>query len=266
MAMITTNRNDVIVQFHRVSNFRDLGGLQTQDGRRMKTGVLYRSDDPSKIAGHELDKFRQLNIKLVCDFRSPNERKNKLGLLAQVEDLRVVNIPIYQNDEDYTHLEFFALMMKNARVIDFEKMMRDFYYRIAFESNHQIKELITLIAEEQNSPALIHCTGGKDRTGFMSALIQLAAGIPRERVEEDYLLSNALFGPRMKKAGALIRWMSLFRISNDRLKPLLEVRREYLTEMLDTIMDKYGSIESYLTEACGVDRGSIIKLKDKLIE
>jgi protein-tyrosine phosphatase len=102
------------------------------------------------------------------------------------------------------------------------------------------------LSDQSNLPALIHCTGGKDRTGFISALIQLLAGVPYETLIDDYLFSNQLIAVPMKKKERLIQWMSLFRVPSERIKPILEVRREYLEEAYNKIINQYGDVESYL--------------------
>ncbi len=90
--------------------------------------------------------------------------------------------------------------------------MKDFYRRIAFESMPQIRELIML----------------------------------------HYMLSNSLTETRMKRAAAFLRYTSLFRLTHDRLKALLQVRRDYLEEVLDELLGQYGSVEAYLNEGCGI--------------
>ncbi|OAB44860.1 tyrosine-protein phosphatase [Paenibacillus antarcticus] len=266
MYNVIAQQRGIVKHFEKIDNFRDIGGLKNQDGRTIKTGILFRSEDPSKCSRTDLDELQQFNFKLICDLRGPNERKSKVVQLNDNYNVHSINVPIQQNDQDYTQFEFFKLMMRTARVIDFETMMKDFYHRIAFESMSQIRDVITLLSERENMPALIHCTGGKDRTGMMVALIQLLVGVRREDVLEDYLLSNILTGVRMKKAATFIRYMSLFQISNERLKPLLEVRRDYLEDALAEIFNQYETIEAYLTHACGISEVSLEKLRELLLE
>lgn len=265
MNHLHADRRIAVKHFEKITNFRDIGGLQTQDGRMMKKGILFRSGEPSRLTAKDLEKLAAFNLKLICDLRTPNERKSRVMPTKQSRTIRIVNIPIYQHEEDYTRFEFFMLMMKTAKTIDFEKMMKDFYRRIAFESMPQIRQVITLLCEGTDIPALIHCAGGKDRTGVIAALIQLLAGVPRDTVTADYMISNSLTEARMKRAAAFLRYTSLFRLTHDRLKPLLEVRRDFLEDVLDEILSKYGSIEAYLIEGCGISEHSLHKLKEFLL-
>lgn len=265
MHHLYADRRMAVKPFEKITNFRDIGGLPTEDGRVMKRGILFRSGEPSRLIAEDLEKLHALNLKLICDLRTPNECKSRIMPTHQNRTIRVVNIPISQHEEDYTRFEFFMLMMKSAKTIDFEKMMKDFYRRIAFESMPQIRDVITLLGEEKNVPALIHCAGGKDRTGVMVALIQLLAGVARDTVMADYMLSNSLTEARMKRAAAFLRYTSLFRLTHDRLKPLLEVRPDYLEDVLDELLSQYGSVEAYLIEGCGISEHSLHKVKELLL-
>ena len=117
----------------------------------------------------------------------------------------------------------------------------------------------------KNYPVLIHCTGGKDRTGFLSAVIQLLAGVPRQEVMDSYMESNKFIKPRMDKHIKYLRLMSLFQVPAERMKPMFEVRREYLDEILDDIYKTFGSIEEYLINNCGIPQNSILDLQKMLI-
>ncbi|MBH5316424.1 tyrosine-protein phosphatase [Paenibacillus sp. GSMTC-2017] len=252
-------------QFINIGNFRDIGGLPTSDGRMMRTGILFRSDEPSQLTVQEMEKFQTLKLKKIYDLRTPNERASKLFRILNSQRPQIINVPIQQNEKDYTRFQYFKLLMTSARTIDLNTMMKDFYRKIAFQCTDQIKEIIVQLADEDELPALIHCTSGKDRTGMLAALIQLLVGVPYSIVMEDYLFSNELNQSRADQQAKLIRKMSLFRLSKDRLKPLLEVRRDYLEDILEEILSKYGTIENYLIKACGISEKTLQNLRDKLI-
>ncbi|MEZ2737600.1 tyrosine-protein phosphatase [Aneurinibacillus aneurinilyticus] len=257
---------ELLHQFDGLYNFRDIGGVKTLNGRKMKTGVLFRSDELSRLSHQDLEKISQLNIKSICDLRTSREQKSKPSRIGVEQGIKIINISIHDKSQEFTRLEFFKFLVSKSSTIDFEKIMRDLYYNMAFVSHGQINKVITLLSEQNNVPALIHCTGGKDRTGFISAVIQLLVGVPYQTVLNDYLLSNDLIAPRMKKVEKFIRWMSLFQVSPDRIKPMLEVRHEYLDDIYNEIKRKYGSIENYLCQACHVEQNRLQNLKYLLLE
>lgn len=253
-------------QFKGMPNFRDMGGLQTVDGRWMKSGILYRSDNPSKLSEEEIDRLRVLQLKLIIDLRTPNERKNKVLKLSESDGTRIVHVPILQNDRDYTNMQFLIMMLRSARTMDCEQMMLSFYRKMVSVDLGEIRYIINLLADQEHLPALIHCRGGKDRTGILSALLQLLAGVPKDTVMQNYLLSNEFIERDMRRASLFIRAMSLFQLSGERIRPLLEAREHYLEAALDEIFSSYTSIEDYFIKGCGLRETVITKLKHNLID
>ena len=113
---------------------------------------------------------------------------------------------------------------------------------------------------------MIHCTAGRDRTGYISALIQLLVGVPYELVVEDYLLTNQFYESRLQKFIKIMRWLTFFQVLPERMKLILMAQREVLDEVYDNIIQKHGSIESYLCDACKIDHSVLQRLKNLLLE
>lgn len=240
------------IKFDGVTNFREVGGLPTEHGRIMKTGLLFRSDELSKLSDDDLVRFDFLDIKTICDLRTENERKAHLDRLPVKCNIKVINIPLSDQNREVNHLQFFFHLAFSKNKIDFEKFIKDHYHKNAFERTAQINKVLTLLSNPKNYPALVHCTVGKDRTGLISALIQLLCGVSRKNVLRDYLLTNQYTEKRIKHLTTFIRRMSLYRISREQLQPLLEARIEYLDDILNLILAKYGNIENYLIKGCGL--------------
>ena len=234
---------------------------------QIKWGVLFRSDELSRLSGEDLVKLKRLNLRTICDLRAPKERKSKPDRVPYKTNIRIVYVPIYHRGQDTNRLQrWIWLLTGKFRDFDSELFMKDFYHSIAFDHATQIGEIMTLISDKRNLPALIHCKGGKDRTGFVSAVIQLLMGVPRKTVLEDYLLSNRFFEPQIARLIRNIRRMSLFRISPDRIQPVLEARKEYLEDVIDEVLNTYGTIEGYLRKACGITQQSILSLHELLLD
>ncbi len=247
-------------------NFRDAGGLETTGGRTLKTGLLFRSDELSRLTEVDLERVEQLGLKSICDLRTPHQRRSKPDRLPPGGDVRLVHVPIPPPAGDMNRWQFFWMLTSNARDLDCEAQIRQIYRHVAFACTARIREVFELISDPEQLPTLIHCTAGKDRTGYLAALVQLLAGVPREAVIDDYLVTNRLIGAQAERYIRILRWFSLFRISRQRLQPLIEVRREYLEEVLDEVLERYGSIGAYLTEACGVDAGDLKRLERSLVD
>jgi protein-tyrosine phosphatase len=122
------------------------------------------------------------------------------------------------------------------------------------------------LADDENLPALFHCTAGKDRAGFAAALTLLALGVSRETVMDDYLLTNALSEGATDRILLTLRVASLFRTSPEDARPLFEARREYLQAAFDTIDDTYGSTAAYFSDGLGIDAPTLERLRANLLE
>jgi Protein tyrosine/serine phosphatase len=246
-------------------NFRDVGGIKTAEGKILKQGVLFRSDELSKLSNNDLTIIKDLKIKTICDLRTNNEIKSHKDRIPQNLNISLVNIPLSDQNREVSHLQFFLHLTFQNKKIDFEKFITDHYYRNAFERTGQIKKIFSLLANANNLPLLIHCTVGKDRTGLTSALVQLLCGVSKEDVLQDYLLTNKYIEPRIKKITDFIKWMSLFQISAKKLKPVLEARYDYMNTILEAILAKYFTIENYLSDGCGIDKENLNKIKNIML-
>lgn len=108
--------------------------------------------------------------------------------------------------------------------------------------------------------SLYHCSAGKDRTGWASAVLLTALGVPRETVFKDYLASNTY---RAAANAAALASMPADQAAV--YKPLLDVRPEYLDSGFDEVKDRYGSFTSYEKKALGLDAKEIKKLQSELL-
>lgn len=250
--------------FEGMPNFRDIGGFVLKDGHIMKPGVIFRSEELSRMSVEDRFKLKELGIKCIVDLRTPNERSLKPYGLS--EDIRTVHVPILSEEKDFNRWQFIWFLISEGRKLDFAEYMRRFYYRLAFERTEQIKEIFTLLADTNSVPVLIHCTGGKDRTGFIAALIQLTIGVPREKVIESYLASREAGVRQMKEIEKYIRWMSLGQVSPERIRPMLEVRREYVDDTLDEIFHRYKSLDEYLIGGCSIDKQCLESIRKLLTD
>ncbi len=253
------------VALDRSHNFRDIGGLPTRFGTSMPSGLFYRSDSLHRLSPKDTWKLQRLGIRSICDLRTPNERKGRIFHIPRESGIRVESIPIYPINEDPTSLRrLMWLLSGRFRDFDFERFMFEFYDRIAFEHPREIRRIVELVSRRHNRPAIIHCTGGKDRTGWISALLQALAGVPRKRILEDYLLTNKNMAAVIEHSGKAIRRYVPFGIRPHSIEPIMEARREYLLRTLDRVSGRYGTIEKYLKHGCGVSSKTIKNLKRDL--
>jgi protein-tyrosine phosphatase len=144
--------------------------------------------------------------------------------------------------------------------------MRDAYRAFVTDYSEVWASMFQRLAQAESLPTVVHCTAGKDRTGFASAIVLLALGVPEETIFEDYLSTNYY---QQNFLRFVLRWVplySFFRTDPEDLLPLLEARREYLQTSLDEMVTRYGSIDAYLEQALGLDAELRVKLEHHLLE
>lgn len=248
--------------FERLSNFRDIGGVATADGRVVKTGVVFRSDEPSRITRRDLAKLEALGVKLICDLRAPLESQKRQSRILRASSIEIVNVPLREdNDSRLRLLGFLVGKTGGDRYRDFSTRM---YHHVAFEQTARVREVITLLATHE-LPAVIHCSAGKDRTGFIAALLLLMVGVPLQLVMADYLRTNEYFAPRMERFIRAVRVATLFRISEERMRLVMMAHPEFLAEVHDKIVGAHGSVGGYLRDACAIDQTTLQRLEDRLL-
>ena len=136
--------NSRFITFDNVNNFRDIGGLKTHDGRMMKPGILFRSGDLSRLSASDSEKLLRLRLKLICDLRTPRERRFRRDRVRENESIRLVTVPI-QHRKGSGNRRITGILMKKSRSHDFARFIKEYYLMLAFERTGQINEIVTLI-------------------------------------------------------------------------------------------------------------------------
>jgi protein-tyrosine phosphatase len=243
------------LDFEGAVNFRDMGGYPAGPGRRTRWHTLYRADGLSDLTPADLDRLRALGLRTLIDFRLPEERRAKPDRLPDGHTIRIVEPGFVPAGT----LEMLGLVRAGA--IDPQEIERRVIaqYRL-FGIDHlaEYRHVMEAATRGDGFPLLLHCTSGKDRTGFGIAILMLAAGVPRQSVLEDYDLTNQfrrpvpqLFGPKT---------------SEDVVRILLSAQTKYLEAALDEMDKAFGSFDAYLAKGLGVDDKARARLVELLTE
>ena len=246
-------------------NARDLGGYPGHEGRRVRWGVLYRSDALGELSDDDVSYLGRLGLRQVVDFRSPPERERAPDRLPQAPAPRVVLRPIVGEVLDPKILQD-RLLSGSARSHEMAALLVAGNRAFVTEFSGEYAGFLRDLADAENVPALFHCTAGKDRAGFAAALTLLALGVERETVMQDYLLTNALSGSATDRILLTLRVASFFRTDPDDARPLFEARREYLQAAFDTIDERYGTTDAYFDRGLGIDAATLDRLRANLLE
>ena len=242
-------------------NCRDLGGYETIDGRRIRWGQVFRSDSLARLSERDHVRVGNLGLRLVIDFRTPNEAKKSPDRLPESRSLSYLNLPI-------THGEFdFVGAVERIKKGDDTWLTPGFmvagYIQNVDEFPRIWGEVIQRLTQTENRPLLFHCTGGKDRAGTCAALILLALGAPEETVIEDHQLSNVLIANLVKKVYERI---ATYGVDPQKLSPYFTAPRECIVSLLGHLHETYGSPVNYLKRAAGLTDEILTLLKEELLE
>jgi len=173
MAMLPDRTEAVLLA--GAMNFRDLGGYHTTDGRRTRSGLVYRSNSLQELTADDIDVLRRhLRVTTVLDLRSPKEIERD-GVGPFVDDaLHYINIPFLHESSDTG---------QPGRIS--EGLVKRYLSYLEFATDNVVRALET-IADEKGLPLVFHCSAGKDRTGVLAALLLGCLGVDRETVVADY--------------------------------------------------------------------------------
>jgi protein-tyrosine phosphatase len=252
-----------------IPNFRDVGGHLATDGRRVRAGLLYRSVDLSGLEGPALGWLAGLGLRTVFDLRTAPERARRPS--HPPAGAHTVALDVLADSDQADPAAFYDLMRDppraSAELADgaserfFAATYRDFVQlpsaRGAFAG------LYRALAHEDVRPALVHCTTGKDRTGWAVAALLTFLGVPRDAVMEEYLRSNA----EIRAAYGFVIDDFVSRGGDRRvIDPLMSARPAYLESAFEEVERSYGDIDAYLRVGLGLEVETLDALAAAFLE
>lgn len=236
-----------------VDSFRDVAGspgLRTAEGDRLRQGILYRSGELQPSPADILT-LTGLRLRAIHDLRVPDEVAAHPDAVlpgAAWESFPVPGIPVD---------EVLELPDEAAAVAMMERMYRGFVEDPG--SRRSLGAMLTRIAVTEG-PQLIHCTSGRDRTGWAVALLLHLAGVPDEQILEDYLAADD--GARATRA-----WYFTL-VESGRgpamvpvFERVLTADETYLATSYLAVARSYGSLETYLSAGLGLSAQTLDQLR-----
>ena len=232
------------------SNFRDVGGYTTQDGRSVKRGQVFRSDHLAGLTADDVLQVQGMGLTHSLDFRGVAECAatpydiagvQRVALSIEPSVIAKMQALVAQGIEPTTE-ETVELMRGTYR--DFVNHNADTFGRF-------LKHLLA-----HSTPQVFHCTAGKDRTGFAAALLLSALGVDRATIEHDYLLTNQLYrrDPHIEGKGPA-----------HVMKVLWQVQPAFLHAAFEAV-DQQGGMQDYLHGPIGLDTHEVQGLRDWLLQ
>ena len=257
--------NNRVLPFQGFSNFRDLGGYPTVEGRQTKWKALYRSGHLAKGTSKDLEILTGLGIHTLVDFRSDRERDRYPNLLPEGNNFRVISLPIQEEGGPPLAREVRALIKDRAlKGHDPSEMMQEMYRQLAADFQEAYRQFFQALLEAEGRPVLWHCSAGKDRTGFAAALLLRLLGVDDQIALSDYLLSqeHVDINQRQMLTLGLMRGPRAARF----VRRMHDVDQSWLETAFQSINEHWGDFNQYVKEALGLSFGDINQLREYYLE
>ena len=251
------NQSDI--KLKSILNFRDIGGIVAGGDNLIRNGIFFRSANLDKISKSDISKLHELNIKTIIDLRAQYERKNHFVTIKNIDR---ISIPLDFENASRALLKPY-LFKKNSeqKILDISNSL---YLEILDAVQPAVKQIVGILLSPDRCPILIHCQAGKDRTGIICAVLQLALKADNQSVIEGYLKSNDALIPHFKKILKIRKILSLGFFPSDTILFVITLKQRNIESVIDRINNHYGGIEGYLNSS-GVTAEQLEKLRESLV-
>ncbi|WP_068088798.1 tyrosine-protein phosphatase [Novosphingobium rosa] len=256
------------------SNFRDIGGYATDSGQSLRWGIVYRSGALLRLTPADWGWMKARRIAAICDLRSEDERElgptqwpgegapQQVGATYATEQL----LGGARAREDHT-----------AGVGEMEERLYPLFAELLAPS---FAGMFNALAEGC-TPIIVHCTAGQDRTGLAIGLLLSVLGVPEDVILEDYALSTQWRRPENElDRGKMIERQhdnAMARYFQDAYaargaaayqpRPLVDRNGvPHLAKTLAEIRELWGSIETFLARATGIDSAKLDRVRSHCLD
>jgi protein-tyrosine phosphatase len=237
-------------------NVRDLGGLPTADGGETRPGAVVRADSVRLLSEDGWRALVDHGITLVVDLRGEHERDEDPPAELPVE---VVHVPFMEaSDAEWEEIAE-ELEAATAAAPDVATATREAYLIFLERFKANVAASLRAVAHAPEGGVVIHCVGGKDRTGLLTAFLLHLAGVEEETIAEDYALSEERLRPRHES------WFEAAESEEEleRLRRIAQTPVESMLGVFEQLEQRYGGVEAYLRDA-GVNDQELERVRARL--
>jgi protein-tyrosine phosphatase len=242
------------IPFEGVVNFRDLGGYATASGRATRWRRVFRSDALYRLSPHDLVRYEALGIRAVYDLRSDDERARHPNPMASRQIALESRVP----RGEFTD----GSALRDAK--DAEDRLCEVYLAVLATAGPLFGQLFSALSDEGALPAVMHCAGGKDRTGLAAALLLGWLGVDRETVLADYELTGR--SQTAERHQEILERFVSTGMTQEAALAFLEAPRRVMASALEAVEKDYGGVEGYLRGPAGLPEVTLGQLRRVLLD
>ena len=223
-------------------NVRDLGGHRTEDGSETRYGAVVRADSVRQLTDEGWQALVDYGVSTVVDLRGDHERAEDPPAELPVE---VVHVPFMEsNESEWAEIES-ELEAATDAAPDVATGTRDVYLIFLEHFKANVAAGIRAVAEAPEGGVVVHCAGGKDRTGLLSAFLLHLAGVETGQIAADYAVSEERLRPRHEAWFAAAETKA----ERERLERIAQTPAASIVGVFQELERRYGSVEGYLRDA-----------------
>ena len=223
-------------------NVRDLGGHRTEDGAETRFGAVVRADSMSQLTEEGWRAAVDYGISTVIDLRGDHERQDDPPAELPVE---VQHVPFMEADQSGWDEIIGEVEAAANAAPDIATSTRDVYLIFLEHFKRNAAAGVRAVAHAPAGGVAVHCVGGKDRTGLLTAFLLYQAGVDVEQIAADYAVSEERLRPRHDA------WFAEAETDaeRERLQRISQTPAESIVGVFDELERRYGSVEGYLRSA-----------------
>lgn len=232
-------------------NIRDLGGLPTEDGFETRYHVVVRADNVTMLSEDGWRALSEYGVRRIVDLRHKEELEEDRPHKAGID---VVHAPTVEDSAVFREVDRLL-----SGVTDAAAWRRGNYLAILERAASNFARAVTAVAQAPEGAVLVHCAGGVDRTGLVSALVLRLAGVGVETVAADWAESQKSW------AGSVGEWVEAASDEEERVRRQLlsSMPAAAMREVLVALESTHRSARDYLVDA-GAEPDDLDQLRDRL--
>lgn len=260
-----------LLKFDNLHNIRDLGGIQTEDGHRIRRGRLIRCGHLSNLTEDDRFLLSQM-LSAVVDFRTNQERNKQPD--QEIPGVEYHHIPIVDSltagitREEESDKGAVALLLHRPK--EAKQYMCDLYSSFAMGEYalSQYAKFVRLLTEPRDRAVLWHCTAGKDRAGVATVIVLELLGVPREEIIDDYLYTRECLAEEIRRLSVFIKKEegTDSPLADESLRYLFGAEEEYILTFYNAVEQKYADMDTYLSQGLGITQDERGRLRELYLE